>query len=242
MRFDDFCDFVQSVVLDEMDQMYEASSLEEWPSVEEVLRKRLNLKGAFKMRKKRDERYLSELNTSEQELYDELRAVRRKIAGEQQMPAYTIFTNRTLAEMCRALPFTMDELQKIYGVGVINSEKYGQLFLDAIHRFIASRGAKESGMNTGAEGRSTGSSESIEISDSAESSESTGSREPTENSEPTEGSESTEISDSAKSSELLECSELWRDDESGGERGDGSRMTGGGKVQSIAADSYVLKC
>ena len=37
--------------------------------MEEVLRKRLNLKGAFKMRKKRDERYLSELNTSEQELY-----------------------------------------------------------------------------------------------------------------------------------------------------------------------------
>ena len=135
MRFDDFCEFVQVIVLDEMPRMYEASASEEWPAVEEVLRARLDLKNAFRRRTRKTREYLEELDASELELYEILRDVRRDISMKEQIPAYAVFTNRTLAQMCLKLPFTMQELQTVYGVGEKNSVRFGQAFLDAIHEF-----------------------------------------------------------------------------------------------------------
>ena len=54
---------------------------------------------------------------------------------KKQVPAYIIFTNRTLYEMCRIQPATMEELLFVYGVGEKNSKEYGQEFLDAIKDF-----------------------------------------------------------------------------------------------------------
>lgn len=140
MRFDDFCEFVQVIVLDEMQKMYDASTGREWPEIESVLRKRLDLNKAFRSGSKKDSTYMSELSDSETELYDELKAVRRKLAGKEQLPAYVIFSNRTLMDMCRTLPFTMEELRALRGVGLVNSEKYGRDFLDAIHAYILRHG------------------------------------------------------------------------------------------------------
>ena len=54
---------------------------------------------------------------------------------KKQVPPYIIFTNRTLYEMCRIQPATMEELLFVYGVGEKNSKEYGQEFLDAIKDF-----------------------------------------------------------------------------------------------------------
>ena len=138
MKFEDFCEFVQVIVLDEMAHMYKDSESEELPVVEEVLRERLNLKSAFRERRRRGYKnrdYVEELSAGEQKLYDKLRKVRMEIAQEMQIPAYQVFTNRTLAQMCRELPLSKEEMKTLYGVGNVNSEKYGQRFLDAIHSF-----------------------------------------------------------------------------------------------------------
>ena len=76
--------------------------------------------------------YPAKLNEEGKKLYERLRSLRSEIAMKKQVPAYIIFTNRTLYEMCRIQPATMEELLFVYGVGEKNSKEYGQEFLDAI--------------------------------------------------------------------------------------------------------------
>ena len=133
MEYDSFCENVMSLVLDQVDGMYEASRNEEWPAVESILRERLDMRNAFRARARRTKDYLKLLNENGQALYEELRVIRTKIAAEKKVPPYVVFSNRTLFEMSRCLPFTMDELKELYGVGDVNSGQYGQVFLDAIH-------------------------------------------------------------------------------------------------------------
>ncbi|MCL2425974.1 MAG: DNA helicase RecQ [Oscillospiraceae bacterium] len=65
-------------------------------------------------------------------LFDVLRGVRREIAQKQNMPAFVIFHDSTLADMCRKRPTTMEDFLKVSGVGKVKAEKYGKQFLDAI--------------------------------------------------------------------------------------------------------------
>ena len=141
MEFEEFCENVQNVLLDELEMMYEDSSGEEWNTIETVLRERLTLKTAFRMRQRQSKEYLKLLNSQGRVLYERLRAVRQEIAREQQLPPYCIFSNRTLFEMSRSLPFTMEEFRELYGVGKTNSSRYGERFLKEIHDF--SNGIRE---------------------------------------------------------------------------------------------------
>lgn len=68
-------------------------------------------------------------------LYAQLQVLRRELADAQHVPAYVVFNDATLKEMCRKLPDTETELSKISGVGEVKLEKYGQDFLTAIQNF-----------------------------------------------------------------------------------------------------------
>lgn len=84
----------------------------------------------------------SELLTSKGfELFEILRQVRTKIAREEGMPPYIIFSDKTLTDMVIKLPFNKDEMLFVTGVGENKFEKYGQAFLDAILEFTG--GVKE---------------------------------------------------------------------------------------------------
>lgn len=83
--------------------------------------------------------YPAKLNEEGKELYEKLRSLRAEIAVKKQVPAYFIFTNRTLYEMCRIQPSAMEELLLVYGVGEKNSKEHGQEFLDAIKEFTKGR-------------------------------------------------------------------------------------------------------
>jgi ATP-dependent DNA helicase RecQ len=65
-------------------------------------------------------------------LFEELRALRRKIASTEGVPPYIVFSDKTLSHMCKALPSDEDEMLDIPGVGETKLEKYGGAFLDAI--------------------------------------------------------------------------------------------------------------
>lgn len=66
------------------------------------------------------------------ELLRRLKAERAAIAREQGLPPYVIFHDRTLIEMARSKPATLEALSAISGVGQVKLERYGQRFVDAI--------------------------------------------------------------------------------------------------------------
>lgn len=78
----------------------------------------------------------SELLTSKGlDLFEELRMARAKLAREEHMPPYIIFSDKTLTDMCVKLPFTKEEMLAVSGVGENKYEKYGQAFIEAILKY-----------------------------------------------------------------------------------------------------------
>jgi ATP-dependent DNA helicase RecQ len=69
------------------------------------------------------------LDQADVALLERLRTLRRKIATEQQVPAYVVFSDRTLAEMAVRRPRTVSALAGIRGVGPTKLERYGERFL-----------------------------------------------------------------------------------------------------------------
>jgi ATP-dependent DNA helicase RecQ len=65
-------------------------------------------------------------------LYERLRDLRKKLADERNVPAYVVFSDRTLREMAARKPTTDDELLEVNGVGPQKLERYGNAFLDVI--------------------------------------------------------------------------------------------------------------
>ena len=68
----------------------------------------------------------------DEELYEALRGVRKRLADEQNVPAYVVFSDATLAEMAARKPATADELLEVNGVGQTKLERYGDAFLAVI--------------------------------------------------------------------------------------------------------------
>ncbi|HEY7294097.1 MAG TPA: DNA helicase RecQ, partial [Dehalococcoidia bacterium] len=66
---------------------------------------------------------------ADEALFEALRAVRRRLATEQAVPPYVIFSDRTLREMAARKPATGEELRQVNGVGEHKAEEFGGLFL-----------------------------------------------------------------------------------------------------------------
>jgi ATP-dependent DNA helicase RecQ len=62
-------------------------------------------------------------------LFERLRELRREIADRQGVPAYLVFSDRTLREMAESRPETKEELLDVSGVGPAKLERYGERFL-----------------------------------------------------------------------------------------------------------------
>ncbi len=65
-------------------------------------------------------------------LLSALKARRRALAEAAKVPAYVIFTDRTLIEMAETRPSTLDDMAHISGVGAKKLESYGAIFLEVI--------------------------------------------------------------------------------------------------------------
>ncbi len=68
-------------------------------------------------------------------LFDELRALRKRLADERDVPAYVIFPDTTLRAMARDMPADRAELRGVPGVGDKKLGDYGDAFLAAIAAF-----------------------------------------------------------------------------------------------------------
>ena len=65
-------------------------------------------------------------------LFEALRGLRKQLADEQNVPAYVVFSDATLAEMAARRPATHAELLDVNGVGRSKLERYGDAFLELI--------------------------------------------------------------------------------------------------------------
>ena len=72
------------------------------------------------------------VNEEDAPLLSALKAKRRALAEAASVPAYVIFTDRTLVEMAETRPNTLDGMARIGGVGVKKLERYGAAFLEVI--------------------------------------------------------------------------------------------------------------
>lgn len=52
------------------------------------------------------------------------------------MPAFVIFSDSTLIDMCMKLPSTNEELLEVSGVGQVKLKRYGDKFLHKIAEFM----------------------------------------------------------------------------------------------------------
>jgi ATP-dependent DNA helicase RecQ len=68
------------------------------------------------------------------ELFERLRALRKRLADARKVPAYVVFSDRTLQAMAAQKPCTADGLLEIHGVGQKKLDEYGEVFLKEIAR------------------------------------------------------------------------------------------------------------
>jgi len=72
------------------------------------------------------------MTSAEGTLLAALKRLRSQLAGRRRVPAYLIFSDKTLLEMVRHTPRTLDDFAAINGVGATKLRDFGQVFLDAI--------------------------------------------------------------------------------------------------------------
>jgi len=65
----------------------------------------------------------------ENELFAKLKAKRLELAKEQNLPPYIIFHDKTLIEMAKLRPNSLEKMAQINGVGEAKIKKYGEVFL-----------------------------------------------------------------------------------------------------------------
>ena len=61
-----------------------------------------------------------------------LKALRLRLAKERQVPAYVVFSDRTLIDMAERRPQDLDDFAEVNGVGAAKLKEFGEVFLSAI--------------------------------------------------------------------------------------------------------------
>ena len=73
-----------------------------------------------------------DLDPAAEELFEQLRALRRRLAAEHDVPPYIVFSDKVLREMAERRPATPAALLDISGVGPAKLAQYGEQFLEVL--------------------------------------------------------------------------------------------------------------
>jgi ATP-dependent DNA helicase RecQ len=87
------------------------------------------------VRKKRPERKIVGLEY-DQELFNQLRGLRKQIADRDGVPPYVVFGDASLAEMAATLPTDQEAFLQVNGVGKAKLQRYGHEFMEEIIGFM----------------------------------------------------------------------------------------------------------
>lgn len=73
-----------------------------------------------------------DLTKADEELFETLRTLRLKIAKEEKVPPYIVFSDKTLIHMSVQKPKNREEMLLVSGVGTFKYDKYGERFLEIL--------------------------------------------------------------------------------------------------------------
>ena len=89
----------------------------------------------FQPRTRREKKLPPTPGDTDADLLGALKALRAAMARAQNQPAYVIFPDRTLIEMAKEKPRSLDDLGAVHGVGAAKLQKYGAAFLAVIRDY-----------------------------------------------------------------------------------------------------------
>lgn len=69
----------------------------------------------------------------DRELFEKLREKRKELAEELEVPAYIIFSDKTLKHLANEMPTSKEEMLEVNGVGLKKFQQYGEEFLAVIN-------------------------------------------------------------------------------------------------------------
>ncbi|MBI3483207.1 MAG: DNA helicase RecQ, partial [Bacteroidetes bacterium] len=72
----------------------------------------------------------------DEKLFEMLKALRKKVAKEKDLPPYVIFQDPSLEEMATTYPTTKEEMAGVNGVGMGKVNKFGKEFLELIEKYV----------------------------------------------------------------------------------------------------------
>ena len=80
---------------------------------------------------------LNSINVINNELFNILKTIRKKVSKELNVPPYVIFEENSLIEMSIKYPTNIEELRNINGVGNGKANKNSKYFLPAIEKYVS---------------------------------------------------------------------------------------------------------
>ncbi|MFA9380183.1 MAG: DNA helicase RecQ [Acetanaerobacterium sp.] len=78
-------------------------------------------------------------HVADAELFEKLRELRALLANKASVPAYVVFTDSALRDMCAKQPTTRQAFLEVSGVGAAKLEKYGDRFTSLIVQYLAKK-------------------------------------------------------------------------------------------------------
>lgn len=106
-----------------------------------LVRHQVRLPKAEKARKQKGKSEAAPIPAGDQPLWNALKALRAKLAGEGRVPPFVICHDRSLTDMVHLKPRTSGELKTVYGMGEAKVAKYGREFLAVVRQHKGSRAA-----------------------------------------------------------------------------------------------------
>ena len=74
-------------------------------------------------------------NTENEDLFEALRELRKRLADEEALPAYIVLSDKVLHLLSTSRPTTIEEFGNISGIGKYKKKKYGKEFVNLIRKF-----------------------------------------------------------------------------------------------------------
>lgn len=113
---------------------------DEFPVLRLSQRSAAAIRGEIKLEmqipKKENKKKTAKASNISDGLFSELRSLRTELANKERVPAYIIFADAALRDMCAKKPVNINEFYEVSGVGTKKAEKYGDAFCELIARYI----------------------------------------------------------------------------------------------------------
>jgi ATP-dependent DNA helicase RecQ len=77
------------------------------------------------------------MSEADEKLLSVLYALRKQEASRQKLPAFMVFSDATLRDMCEKKPVSIEEFLGVVGVGEAKAERYGKKFIRAVQDFLS---------------------------------------------------------------------------------------------------------